>query len=839
MHANENPTEKEAPVLNQRFRTFFRRLFFFSQGTFFFPHTPFLFFFPHHNCQDSSVRGVPRTGPEPNVPTHRSLGMDVCCSFCHRPLHRTASWRVLPCGHMSCTDCDANALRFFNMSGFDTTALDSVAARAFCPICSVPDEDDEDDEAGFRDASTFSPLLMPPQQQQLQGSIPALPMLSALPGVQPQQAPPLGCLDNMPCFVPQYPLHTAAPFNPLHTTTTTIEPTGRLPLGLSLASDVPGCFGNNKRDGVIAQNENVPQLPLQPRQQPRAHTKHNEFDRYLKQAAQVQENVNVAKRELQTQVSGIFAQITKLIVEREATVNRAIEEKFDELANRLGEHEKALTRLVSQGPDARQGGGVRSPKDTEEARKTIEELSTTVTEAKAMLRKVKNLDFSSEIHSLQELISSVGEKDGLFSSFTEYLRSNNGSAQFEAVIDATLSKPMIRSWSDSVSQSAVLITWTTPRDFEFTHRAEGFWYELEQRMAAEPDTAWHNVYKGVERTYVGKGMESGTTYLFRCRVCVARHRFSLWSPEVAITPGTGDPDGRQNMVAPEISKALEQEVARSFASGAASGTGSAAQTQAVTPVGSSTPKQAQTEQQQQQPQQQQQQPPFSVHHTPSSPRVPTQGPVGIQTSPKPPAPQSLPPGSPDVAAPRGRRLRVLPDLWCSFVPDASCELSQGNKAATALRAGAVAAGHPLPKNSTTTVIFQLLRGTGLLVGVAPVFPGQSHPGQVLHSGWFVAIGTSPPHIVPTGERPDSTQPNYHPDARSKPPPLLREGETVSLVYNTRASTVRVVTPHGACTPGDIPGITAPLPRTTLVPVVVFATPGDTVCLLTATQASYT
>lgn len=561
----------------------------------------------------------------------------------------------------------------------------------------------------------------------------------------------------------------------------------------------------------------------------------------MKQVVQVQENVNVAKRDLQTQISGIFAQITKLVVEREATINKAIDEKFDELAGKLGDHRQALTRLALQGADTRQGTGAQSPRDTAEARKAIEELNTTVTEAKVMLRKVKNLDFSGEIHSLQELISSVGEKDGLFSSFTEYLRSNNGSAQFEAVIDATLSKPMIRSWSDSVSQSAVLITWTTPRDFEFTHRAEGFWYELEQRTAAEPDTAWHNVYKGVERTYVGKGMESGTKYLFRCRVCVARHRYSLWSPEVAITPGTGLPDGRQNMVAPEISKALEQEVARSFASGAVGGTGGAAPaaaTAAAVQPGSSSPKQTmQTEQPQQQ-----QQPHFSVH-APSSPRAPTQTLAGVQTSTKPPAALPLSPGGPDGPAPRGRKPRILPDSWCTFVPDPSCELSKANRAATALRPGAVAAGHFLPKNSTTTVLLQVLRGTSMLVGVAPVFPGQSHPGQVLHSGLYVAIGASPPNIIPTGERPDSTA--ACPDARSKPPPHqqhhppLREGDTVTLVYNTRAGTLRVLTPHGASTAGDIPGIAAPLPRASLVPVVVLSTPGDAVCLLSGTQVSHT
>ena len=788
--------------------------------------------------------------------------MDVCCSFCHRALHRTVSWRVLPCGHISCADCDSNALRFFSMSGVETTALDAAAARAFCPICSVPDdEDDEQEQASLPEAPPYSSLLMQQQQQQeLQGGAPTLSMLSALPGMQ---APLLERLDDMSCFAPQYQLHSAPQYSPLYPTAAGVGPTGPQPLSLSLApgsvGDVPGSFRNSNDnnstvDSTNTQKGNVPQprpqpkpkpqpkpqpkQQAQPKQQPRPQTKGNDFDRYLKQVVQVQENVNVAKRDLQTQISGIFAQIAQLIVEREATVNKAIEEKFNELAGRLGDHQKVLTQLASQSADARQGSGAQSPRDTAETRKAIEELGTTVTEAKVMLRKVKNLDFSSEIHSLQELISSVGDKDGLFSSFTEYLRSNNGSAQFEAVIDATLSKPMIRSWSDSVSQSAVLITWTTPRDFEFTHRAEGFWYELEQRMAGEPDTAWHNVYKGVERTYVGKGMEGGTTYLFRCRVCVARHRYSLWSPEVAITPGTGHPDGRQNMVAPEISKALEQEVARSFASGAASGTGGTA-TVAV-PPGSSPPQQVQTEQQ----------PQFSVHHAPSSPRMSTQVSAGVQPNAKPPAAPSLAPGGPDGAAPRGRKLRVFPDSWCSFVPDPSCELSRGNKAATALRPGAVAAGHFLPKNTITTVTFQLLRGTSMLVGVAPVFPGQSHPGQVLHSGWYVAIGSSPPNIIPTGERADSTaacHTNYHPDARKQQQqqqqqqqhPLLREGDTVSLVCDTRTSTLRVLTPHGIAMPCDIPGVAPPLPRASLVPVVVFSTPGDTVCLFSSTQTPCT
>ena len=743
--------------------------------------------------------------------------MDVRCSFCHRTLrlHQTVSWRVLPCGHISCTDCDANALRFFNRSGFDTTALDVAAAHAFCPICSVPDEeDDEQEPAPTPDAQPFSPVLMQQrcQPQQQQTGVTTMPMLSALPTAQ-IQSPPLGCLDGLPCFVPQFQLHASPPYTPLCTTaappTAALPHTASLPIGLSLAStstgDVPGSFGNgNNRDGGNARKGSMPRAQTKPQQ--RSSAKRSEFDRYLKQAAQVQANGNTAKRELQAQITGIFAQITQLMAEREVTINKAIEEKFDEFADKLGDQQRVLARLASQGAETAQGSGAHSPRDSAEARKTIEELSTTVTEAKSMLRKVKNLDFSSEIHSMQELISSDGEKDGLFSSFTEYLRTNNGNAQFEAVTDATLSKPMIRSWSDSVSQSAVLIAWTTPRDLEFAHRAEGFWYELEQRMAGEPDAAWHNVYKGVERTYVGKNMKSGTTYLFRCRVCVARHRFSLWSPEVAITPGTGLPDGKQNMVAPEISKALEQEVARSFVSGAASGIGGSAPavvTTVVAPVASSSFQPAHLEQQQQP------QPQFA----PSSPRVQGQPLAG------------------------SKKPFVLPDSWCSFVPGPSCDISKANKVATALKPGAVAAGHILPKNSTTTVTLQLLRGTSMLVGVAPVFPSQSHPGLVLHSGWYVPI-EAPPSVLPSGERPDHG-PACHMNTRTNQQQqraLLREGETFSLTYNTRTNTLRVLTPHGTYFPGDVPGVAAPLSRTALVPVVVFSTPGDAVCLLSATQA---
>jgi len=426
---------------------------------------------------------------------------------------------------------------------------------------------------------------------------------------------------------------------------------------------------------------------------------------------------------------------------------------------------------------------------------------------------------------------------------------------------------MIRSWSDSTSQSAVLITWTTPRDFELLHRSEGFWYELEQRLASEPESAWHNVYKGVERTFVCKNMQRGTKYLFRCCVCVARHRYSHWSPEVLIIPGSGYPEGKQNLVAPEISKALEQEVARNFTSGAVSAAGSSSPAVVTTvimpispnhspPSSSSSPSQAI-------PISEDSTSPATASLSPS-PTCQNNSPGGISssittfaadpvqaastivtasTSSTAAAQQSQQTGSPpkpltiEVETIRGRKQKTLPASWGTFIPGPFYDLSDSNKVATASQPNAIVVGHILPKTCNMFISVQMLHGAGIFFGLAPSGINQSVVQQHLYQGWFLetstlSVGSRPPYkwkAKPAYPRGDASKQSrvYFP----------HEGDIVTLNFNSKTNCLRFSTMPGTYLSGKYTGLLTPSSKQSLVPVVVLVNTGDSVLLHSAVQCS--
>jgi len=539
----------------------------------------------------------------------------------------------------------------------------------------------------------------------------------------------------------------------------------------------------------------------------------------------LEKNLNAVHIDLKARVSDVFGQIIQAVSAQQETINNALDEKFADIGERLSGQKDIKTDI------------------TAEVYKVTEEINAELAEAKLMI----------------DVINSLKGKKAL-SAFVNYMSSaESGSSTspgpgLSPVTDTTLSKPMIRSWSDSTSQSAVLITWTTPRDFELLHRSEGFWYELEQRLASEPETAWRNVYKGVERTFVCKNMRRGTKYLFRCCVCVARHRYSHWSPEVLIVPGTGYPDGKQNLVAPEISKALEQEVARTFTSGAVNAAGSSSPAVVTTVIV-----------------------PINSNHSSSSPALPmsdsrSTSPATASLSPSPTMQSTNPGGKaqvtnvsldssvPSAAAvsaavsavqmcdrgtsvteaepAKGKKQRNLPPNWNTFIPGPFYELGQSNRVATALQPNAIVVGHPFPKSCNVFISIQILSGSGVFFGVAPSGINQSVIQQHLYQGWFLetstlSIGSRPPYKW-------KAKPAYLKNELSKPNRVYfpHEGDIITMNYNSKTNCLRFSTLPGTYLSGKYTSLISPSNRVPLVPVVVLANTGDTVLLQSAVQCSF-
>jgi len=538
----------------------------------------------------------------------------------------------------------------------------------------------------------------------------------------------------------------------------------------------------------------------------------------------MEKNLNAMHVGLKARVSDVFAQIMRALSAQEETINNVLDERFADIGERLScQDNVGMTSDI-----------------TAEVKKVAEEIDAKLAEAKLMIDVINSL-----------------EKKKTLSAFFDYISSTNGSgsntpkgdgalAPFidpAPVIDTTLSKPMIRSWSDSASQAAVLITWTTPRDFELLHRSEGFWYELEQRLASDPEATWHNVYKGVERTFVCKNMQRGSKYLFRCCVCVARYRYSHWSPEVLITPGTGLPGGKQNMVTPEISKALEQEVARNFTSGAVNAAGSsgpAVVTTVIVPISNNQLSSSSSDSRSVSPATD------SVSPSPSSGSPQTTAITTIAVDPAQAAStlasmsSSAASCAAVVAAASSQGSGFGNSVGKSFsitafAPGPYYELSQSNKVATAIQPGAIVLGHALPKDGNILMSFRILRGSGIYVGVAPSNINQAGVRQYLYNGWFLdsatlSIGSRPPYkwkakpAYPRGDL-SNQQCIYFP----------REGDLVTLSFNSKTNCLRFSTVPGTYLPGKYGSVLAPGCHVNLVPAVVLVNVGDSVLLHSAVQ----
>jgi len=572
----------------------------------------------------------------------------------------------------------------------------------------------------------------------------------------------------------------------------------------------------------------------------------------------LEKNLNAVHVGLKARVSDVFGQIMRALSVQQETINTALDEKFANIGERLSGHDKDIDM----------------PTDiSAEVFKVTEEINAKLAEAKLMIDVINSLESKKTLSAFFDYLSSTNGNGGSPTT-------NGGSVDLNPIIDTTLSKPMIRSWSDSTSQAAVLITWTTPRDFELLHRSEGFWYELEQRLASEPESAWHNVYKGVERTFVCKEMHRGTKYLFRCCVCVARHRYSHWSPEVLIVPGTGLPDGKQNMVTPEISKALEQEVARNFTTGAVSAAGSsgpAVVTTVIVPINnnhnnlsssSSTPVLPVGEPRSTSPATASLSPSPSPKTTAittitSDPAQAASTIVSMSSSAaavaavvaaaqggaageeeagnsvvgSPPSSSLTQTMSMDVKQLRGKKQRNLPPAWTVFTPGPYYELSQSNKVATALQPGAIVLGQVFPKNCSITLSVRILRGSGIFIGIAPANINQSGIRQHLFNGWFLdtttlSIGSHPPYRW----KPKPAYPKGDP-SKQHCVYIPHEGDLVTLNFNPKANCLRFSTIPGSYLPGKYSSFLSPNCRLTLVPAIVLNNPGDSVLFYSAVQGS--
>jgi len=572
----------------------------------------------------------------------------------------------------------------------------------------------------------------------------------------------------------------------------------------------------------------------------------------LDESSILEKNLNAVRIDLKTRVSDVFRQIMLAISAHQETLNHTVDEKFADIGERLSAPGKEIKSSSSYSDI------------TAEVYKVTEEINAKLAEAKLMIEVINSLESKKSLSAFLSYLSSTGAETIKGDS------SNPGVEDLTPVTDTTLSKPMIRSWSDSTSQSAVLITWTTPRDFELLHRSEGFWYELEQRLASEPDTAWRNVYKGVERTYVCKNMRRGTKYLFRCCVCVARHRYSLWSPEVLIVPGSGYPNGKQNFVAPEISKALEQEVARSFTSGAVSAAGSstpAVVTTVIVPIGTTHPSSSSSSSSSSSTSSSASSSPVipvadlqsssssasSLSFSPSlcsgeKPTITTITTDSIQAASAIVSASSSSASASSLVSPstvlipeadhrRERKQKGLPLNWNSFVSGPFYELSQSNRVVTALEPNAIVLGHVFPKNRSVFVSVQILRGTGIFLGVAPAGMNQSVVQQHLYQGWFLetsslSIGSRPPYkwkAKPAYPRGDLTKQNhvYFP----------HEGDIITMNFNSKTNTLRFSTMPGTYLSGKYTGLLTSSSKPCLVPAIVLLNPGDSVLFHSAVQCS--
>jgi len=701
-----------------------------------------------------------------------------------------------------------------------------------CLLCSYKDNTENPVLSTPSAAKPYRPLLSQQQPQQPQpapgsGLPPVDPIFGNIQTTQTrgQRSGSDYALDNIPTFVPRDPqlLYSA------------------------LVSTAPKP-SSQRADG--GQGRSNPEKKTSGREMHfMSHIERARDDGFI-----LKKNLNAVHIDLKARVTDVFGQIMKAISAHQETITNSLDEKFADIGERLLGQDKEVSR---------------NSDITAEVSKVAEEINAKLAEAKLMIDVINSL-----------------ESNGTLSSFLDYLSSNgnsknSGSADLTPVVDTTLSKPMIRSWSDSTSQAAVLITWTTPRDFELLHRSEGFWYELEQRLASEPESAWHNVYKGVERTFVCKNMRRGTKYLFRCCVCVARHRYSNWSPEVLIVPGSGQADGKQNLIAPEISKALEQEVARSFTSGAVNAAGSSGPAVVTTVI-------------------------VPINHSSSTPALPMGGdsrstsPATASLSPSPTMQPANPSGTTSITTiatdpvqaastivsasssaaavaaavaaaqsgspgngsppssssssprsssssspritdvevtPRGRKPRGLPLNWNTFIPGPFYDLSESNKVATARQPGAIVLGHVFPKNCNVLVSIQILRGSGVFFGVAPSGINQSAIQQHLYQGWFLdtstlSIGSRPPYkwkAKPAYPRGDlSRQQCVH---------FPREGDIITLNYNSKTNTLRFSTVPGIYLTGKYSSLFSASGRLSLVPAVVLANTGDSVFLQSAIQSS--
>jgi len=745
--------------------------------------------------------------------------MEGRCSFCNQ-IRQGISWHTLPCGHVSCSLCDAK----YN-NGFEgPNSLNAVR----CLICVKQQNEGLPQTSIVSPAAPYRPFMkqFSPNSQHIQRVPQPVPPFSPFE----QKMTFADQLSSIPTFVPRDPHLIFPAHNPPNLK------------GSQQSFDMKNGSAMLRTDAAASFVDN--------------------YSPFKEEGFVLEKNLNAVHVGLKARVSDVFDQIMRALCAHQETINNALDERFAHIGERISCHDKSIDNTIDV---------------SAEVYKVTQEINAKLAEAKLMI----------------DVINSLESKKTL-SAFFDYLSSGHGgagdgSADLTPIIDTTLSKPMIRSWSDSTSQAAVLITWTTPRDFELLHRSEGFWYELEQRLAEEPDTAWRNVYKGVERTFVCKNMHKGKRYLFRCCVCVARHRYSNWSPEVLIVPGTGLPDGKHSLITPEISKALEQEVARNFTSGAVSAAGAsgpAVVTTVIVPINNN-----------------HMSPPSSPCSTPSSssssPLSPTlpagDSPSGSpgtasSTSPSPPVQSSSSgttaittittdpaeaastivsmsssaaavaaamaahgggiPGaknpavgsfvpssflSEDDHARGGRTQRSAP--LASFAPGPYYELSQSNKVATALQPGAIVLGQAFSKNSTTLFSVRILRGSGIFIGVVPSNINQVGIRQHLYNGWFLdtatlSIGSHPPYkwkpkpAYPKGD-PTKQQCIYFP----------HEGDIVSFNFNSKTNCLRFSTMPGAYLPGKYTCVSTPGCRIPLVPAVVLINAGDSVLLHSAVQGA--
>jgi len=175
--------------------------------------------------------------------------------------------------------------------------------------------------------------------------------------------------------------------------------------------------------------------------------------------------------------------------------------------------------------------------------------------------------------------------------------------------------------------------------------------------------------------------------------------------------------------------------------------------------------------------------------------------------------------------------------WNTFVPGPFYELSQSEKVSTALQSNAIVIGHVFPKTCNIFISVQILRGSGIFIGVAPSDINQSVVQQHLYQGWFLetatlSIGSRPPYkwkSKPAYPRGDAGKQNrvYFP----------HEGDIITMNFNSKTNCLRFSTTPGSYLSGKYSALLSSSVRMSLVPAIVLANAGDSVLLHSAIQCS--